>query len=219
MSTTSEHGGYIRGFIATAAGELDEAKPVDTAAVRDGLINNLNHLQDSEGQVLINFLRPFGSYDVTSPADTLNFRRIESLPPMQITPRLRHDGESLRLVVELRASISAAGTAEFRVFLRVPIVGVSGTAPPPDPSLGFVNVADASTTSTTGADISFAPLYITRAGVAAAYFDEVQSERGDGDAESAFEMRAHLEVWARSSVSTSLPRIHSIMVREYIGKV
>ena len=47
---TSEFAGYIRGM----ADEMDASgAPIDTAVTRHGIVNNLLHLGDESGQVLV----------------------------------------------------------------------------------------------------------------------------------------------------------------------
>ena len=219
-ATTSEHGGYIRGIVAASSAAT---YPLDTAMVRDGLINNLAHLCDSDGQVLINVTRVTAAWEYPVEAPTAFFGRMSTVPAFEVPTRVRHDGASQHIVVQLRCSISSAGTAHFRVVFRARNAAVH--ALPPDPALGATWVADVSTTSTTGADLDPSPLYWSAGQVATRWLGSITSHLDlpstDGYADAAVGevMVGTLEIWAKSSVKTALPRVHSIMAREYIGKL
>lgn len=216
---TSEYTGFIRGL----AGELVESGPLDTAIVRDGIVNNLNHLTDMAGQVVCQFVSPTTAYSLTSPSTTV-FTRFDTLPSFAFPLRIRNDGSSYRYIIDARCSISAAGTATFRFWLRLP--GGPGVGYPPDPA-SYPQTIDASTTSTTGADVGPKTVRAGASMVAAAlgrgvdrgYVTEGLSLDGDGVVAAAPYILARVEVWAASSVTTSLPQIQSLIVREYIGAV
>lgn len=212
--TTSEHEGFIRSL----SSDLVTKAALDAAIVRDGIVNNLNHLSDCSGQVLVQFVSPDTAYSLTVPSTTL-FTRFDTLPVFECPLRLRHDGGSFFVVINARVSISAAGTATFRVFLRAPD---RGSPPPPDPALGYVAVAEFTTTSTTGADITPVAVYLTPAAVQRViddgFFSIVESDAGDGTASSALVLHVSLEVWAKTSPITSLPQVQSLIAHEWIGE-
>lgn len=218
-ATTSEHGGFIRGFAAT---ELKPTFPLDTAAVRDGVINNLDHLCDCDGQMLVNVARVSAAWEYPIEAPTAAYGRMSTVPVFAVPLRIRNDGASQYIVVQMRCSISSAGTADFRLVMRP--YNVAPRAVPPDPALGVSWAADASTTSTTGADLDFDPLFYSReliggvSGVGLSPVQEVGGIDGSGSLRAASVLVASLELWAKSSIKTALPRVHSVMVREFIGK-
>ncbi len=219
-ATTSEHGGFIRGFPGSEAGA---SYPLDTAMVRDGVINNLDHLCDCDGQVLVNVARVSTAWEYPIEAPTAAYGRMSTVPAFGVPLRIRNDGASQYIVVQMRASISSAGTADFRLVLRP--YNSARRAVPPDPALGVSWAADASTTSTTGADLDFDPMFYTGeliggvSSIGLSPIQEVGGIDGDGSLRAATVLVASLEVWAKSSIKTALPRIHSLMVREFIGKV
>lgn len=217
--TTSEHGGFIRGF----GSEPGETDPVDTAIVRDAIVNNLNHLTDVAGQELVN-LQAVTAWQLGSPSTSV-YRPLGALPPLPVPVRIRTDGSTYTVVVYLRASISAAGTADFRLALRPPSrAGARGV--PMDPALGATWTADTSTTSTSATDLGPFALRLPASVVAyafergdAAFSGSWPTDRGDGTDDTGLVYVATLEVWAKSSVGTSLPTVHALEAREYIGKV
>lgn len=216
--TTSQLGGFIRGVVGN---HLLGDDPADTAVSRV-VVNNLNHLADSCGQCLVNFVSPTTAYALPSPSTSV-YTRFANLPHFLVPVRMRHDGSTMRLVVNLRASISAAGTASFRIFARFPSTTYTpGTVTPPDPSLGYTTAADESTTSTTGADLGPKILYgnspLVQSVIDGGFLEMTDGERADGEWASAPVLMALIEVWAKTSIVTSVPRLHSLSVREYIGE-
>lgn len=215
--TTSEHTGFILGLSDQLA-QGSSSAAVDTGAVRDSIVNNLNHLTDCAGQQLVQFVAPTTAYSQTAP-DTSLYTRFDTLPTFRVWLRQRHDGQSYRVVITARVSISAAGTASFRFYLRPPTVAYS---PPPDPTTGSTLVYQDTTTSTTGADLGPGSVYATSTVMSAVlgspFVDTVETLIGDGGLSSAVAVPFTLEVWAKSTVGTSLPQIQSLTAHEYIGK-
>lgn len=210
---TSEHGGFIRGL----ATELDTGgHAVDAAIVRDALVNNALHLLDLSGQVLVHEVALAATdIELTSPPTTTPV-----LMPgceWRVPLRVRHgDNRTQSVVVYMRAAISAAGTATFRISLRWP--GAMTSVAPLDPaSFAAPYVREVSTTSTTGADLA-ATLYVGPEMVARAPFWVAPSEDGGGDPSGALTLVGVLQVWAKSSSGSSNPQIHTINVRESAGE-
>lgn len=218
--TTSEHSGVIRTDVVSYLGATG---PVDTAIVRDVVVNNLNHLTDVGGQELVN-LQAVTAWSLGTPSTTV-YRPLTALPPLPVPLRIRTDGSTYTVVVYLRASISAAGTADFRLALRPPSrAGARGV--PMDPTLGATWTADTSTTSTTATDLGPFALRLPASVVAyafdrgdASFAGSWPTEDGSGNDRTADILVATLEVWTKSSVITSLPTVHALEAREYIGKV
>lgn len=215
MSTasTSEHGGFIRG----QAGEIDSAgAAVDAALTRNGLVNNLQHLTDQAGQFVVCVVPPTGEYLEQSAPSTTTMALVTGAE-WRFPLRVRSgDESSYRVVVYMRAYISAAGTATFRLALRA-LDHLIGTIPPDPASFSTPWVAEVSTTSTTGADLT-ATLYVPAAMVGRAHpLALYASEDGSGDPASAAVLLASLQVWAKSSNGASLPRIVCLTARKYAG--
>lgn len=209
---TSEHGGFIRGLAA----EVDAGgDPVASAFVRDALTNNALHLLDEFGQALVS-VTAVTATDLETSAST----DLALIPgcDWQVPLRPRHgDASSFRVVVHLRAMISSAGTATFRIALRPPQFGSMLTIEPYDPaSFPTAYIAEVSTTSTSGADLA-ATLYIPTTLVASAPLAEVESENAGGDLTAAYFLTARLQVWAKSS-SAGKPQVLALNAREFCGE-
>lgn len=216
----SEHGAYIRGL---AAGTLSlPYGPVDAGAVRDGVLNNLIHLHDSNGQTICNLVLDPGEYFEQDTAATGEFPRaikgVAPLPfPLRINPTT---GNSCPLIVCITASGGAVGTVTFRAELS--FAGERTRVAPAIPSAAEVHVADVSTTSTTGAPLIFAPIYLTgekiaagvRAGVA---LKQIQIHDADGNPAAIWVLLARLTLYAKTT--SGKPRLHAITARTYAGEV
>lgn len=217
---TSEHGAYIRGL---AAGTLSLAYgPVDTGATRDALLNNLVHLHDSNGQTICNLVLGATEYFEQDTAATGEFPRaikgVAPLPfPLRINPAT---GDSCPLIVCITASGGAVGTVTFRAELS--FAGERTRVAPAIPSAAEVHVADVSTTSTTGAPLIFAPIYLTgekiAAGVAAGHaVVSYPSLDADGNPATARFFLARFTLYAKTT--SGKPRLHAVTARTYTGEV
>lgn len=209
---TSELGGFIRGL----AGEMDTGgAPVEVAATRHGIVNNLMHLADESGQFLV-CAATLAATDLqlASPSTTV----MTMIPgcAWRVPLRIRAgDESSFRIVVYFRARISAAGTATFRLALR-PLDRDRLTVPV-DPAVTTTTyTAEVSTTSTTGEDKT-ATLYFDTVGVRRLPVFGFPTEDGSAAPAIAYEYGCELQVWAMSSVGTSLPTVMSLTAREYAG--
>ena len=207
---TSEQGGFIRGV----TGEIDAGgDPISSAIVR-ALVNNGLHLLDEFGQALVSE-HAVAVTDFQGSASTT----MTLIPGCEwdCQLRIRHgDTTSYRVVVYFRGSISAAGTATFRLSLRPPQQGpLFGVAPVDPATLSTTYTAEVSTTSTSGADLA-ATLYLPASIVASARLGEIPSEDGSGDETTAFQLSARLQIWATSS-SAGFPRVLAITAREFAG--
>lgn len=221
MSSHSEHGTYVR----FDPSRLGSSHPADTAHLRNGVVNNLNHLLDEDAQVLASLSLPFGSYYTLSAPSTSVFKRLDDLPPLEVPLRLSPDGGTLKIVTQLRAYASAAGTITFRIRLSLrgsgPVTSLSLL--PPDPAIDWA-VAQVTTASTTPADLAPAVLQITSAQLAGdRTLDEWLtmgarlSGRGDGSIGYGRVLPGLLEVWAKSTSGSAAPRVAGFMAREYGG--
>lgn len=154
MTSHSEHGGYIRGLAELVANK----GPVDTAAARDALVNNTNHLLDEctqvRGSVTLKAGQYFGDEDNIGGIDAFAppFRFYAVRMPLQI----RRDGRSVAIVPHLRASVSA-GTLTIRVFLS--LNPGSRRATVNVPPVGD-DCAEVTTTSTTAVDLVPSPIWL-----------------------------------------------------------
>ncbi len=204
---TSEHGGYIRGQLVANAGD-----PADTAATRV-LANNILHSLDQSGQVLCS-LSALAADDIQAPSASTTFQLIRNLDLFPYV-RVRHgDGSTFRVVVYMRALASAASTVTYRVALRFPETRLTVPLSPSDfPS---TNVAEVSTTSTTGADLT-ATVYLASPALSGRELDTLQSTDGSGDALSSYALGLSLQVWAKSS-GAGVPRARAFTAREYVGE-
>lgn len=217
MTFRSEHQGYIRGISGFAAGV---SQPVDTSALRDGLINNVNQLTTECTQTRVALTLPVGAYfEQTSPS-TEQYQLVDRLPILGFPAT--HRGRTLDFVAHLRASISAAGTASFRVKL-----GIFGDdAESPAVGSTIKNVSTVTTTSTSATNLSPSILYIPATVIAEratdpespyAWLPGIASLDGNGTRSYGKSLWLQVEVWAKTSVVTSKPRVHGLYVREYTG--
>ncbi len=207
---TSEHGGLIYGLAAEGDSAADA---VSAAVTRDVVVNGLLHLLDSSGQMVVNFASvTAGEVEQASPPTDEVTKMCEWAYPM----RLRHGDESgFRLVVKTRISISAAGTATFRLALK--LASDLYTTPRDPASFPVTNVAEISTTSTSGEDKS-ATIYLNAAQIRRATYAATASVDAEGNPSVAFYIPATFQIWAKSSVGSSLPRILSLTAIEYTGE-
>lgn len=205
---TSELACYVRGSTARLAAK----SPVDTGDARDGVVNNLNHIEDSAGQCLANILgRTAGKAAWDGDISSVDFTRVASMPPLPVCLRILADGFTSRLVIRLDAQITVAGTATWR-FALTPL-NRAMTLPPPAASLGFPNTVEISTTSTSVVELGPILLY---AGASAGFLQSMPSLDASGAASSASILLAQIEVWSFSS-STGIPRISALTVQEWVA--
>lgn len=204
MAHSAEHGGIIRSMVT-----LGSTEPMDSAGTRDGVINGLNHIADQFGQCLVN-RAPTTAIALASPSTTAFSRMIDC---RQLSLRVAPCGASFLIVPYLRASISAAGTATFRIAVVLP--GGEDDVP----LLTYPTMQkQVATTSTAAVDVDVDPMYIQ----APAVFGprglglyNAPSLDGSGDASRAAVLTASIQVWALTSVITSIPTIHAFSCREY----
>lgn len=210
---TSEHGGYIRGQLA----EMDTGGDAVDAALARACVNNALHLLDEAGQYVVCAVPPTGEYLEQASPSTTRMALIGGADWSIPSLRIRHgDASSFRIVVYMRAYISAAGTATFWITLRPQDRHVLSTPRDPDVFSGMPNVVKVTTTNTTGEDLT-ATLYLSADQVRRMPLSIWPSEDGGGDAAGCVTYPAALQVWAKSSVGSSLPRIISLTAREYAG--
>lgn len=204
MAHSSEHGGIIRSMVS-----LGSTEPMDSAGSRDGVINGLNHISDQHGQCLVN-RAPTSAIALASPSTTAFGRMIDC---RRLSLRVAPCGASYLIVPYLRASISAAGTATFRVAVVLP--GGEDDVP----LLTYPTMQkQVTTTSTTAVDVTVDPMYIQAPAVFGPRglgFYTDPSLDGSGDAARARTLTASIQVWALTSLITSVPTIHAFSCREY----
>lgn len=208
--STSEHAGFIR----SSATRLLKNGPVDAGDARDGVINNLNHLEDSAGQCLVNFVGIAGGGKAywDGLGSSTAYTRVDGLPVMPVLLRALADGTTTRLVIRLNAEITIAGTATFRIALMPH--GSYLSSPPPPASVGYTNIAEISTSSTSAADLDPVSVYVS-ARDGASIWQTLPSRDGSGVLGSVQACLGSLEVWSFSS-SAGKPRINAITVQEYL---
>lgn len=219
MTSRSEHTGYIRG----PAGFITTDGPADAGALRDGLINNVNHLLDECTQVRAAITLAAGSYYEQNPTDTSVYGMFDQLPPIVFPIMIHPSGDSTVIVPHMRASISAAGTASFALRLTFREAVTFG----PSTVSAVSNIVGVTTTSTTATDLTLSPLYISRGVIDAHIADaggslssslsSFASTNGDGSSEVGKMLMVQLEVWAKSSSAQRYPRLHGLYLREFIG--
>jgi hypothetical protein len=208
LASNSEHGGYIRGYAATA---LPAAGPVDTGATRDAIINNLIHLHDVAGQQVCALSAGSGSYWTQASPSTSTFQLLDDLPPIRFFVRAR-PARSFLIVHRVRVSISVAGTATFRIALQN--LSEAGREPFYSSAASTPFACEFTTTNTTGENLNPTSLYLP-ASYVPALARAYPSLRGDGSLGSASGFEVQMSIWAKSSAGA--PRLHGWMAREHIG--
>lgn len=207
MASHSEHGAVIRGLSQT----LGVAQgPVSASLGRDAVANNLRHLHDESAQVLCTLTKATGAYWTQASPSASLFQRLDAFVPVEFPIHRRADtGDSFLVIIDVRASISTAGTATFRFALHPGVETIRGA-----PAAVGAAVIDATTTSTTEASVAVGALYLTGAMLEAAR-RSFPSELGDGNPGAGSMFVGALTVWAKASAGA--PRLHSIRAREYVG--
>lgn len=210
MTARSEHSRYVRGLASRIAAE----SMADTAVLRDGVVNNTNHLLDQRGIVIAALSGSWTSYESE---DTGEFHQLYGLLPIEFPITLLPSGRSAAVVPHLRGYVSGgAGTGVFRV--RISRIG--GENIPPE--LGD-RCTEVSTTSTTGEDLAPDPIFLPREEADASIYGTgierpFPSLDGSGDAAVARVSMAQIEVWAKiSSGVAQAPVLVGLTLREYIG--
>jgi hypothetical protein len=215
MAIRSEHNAYIRGLSSVTGSDYG---PVDASASRDALVNNTNHLVSECTQTRVALVMKAGSYYEQASPSTTAYQLIDKLDPIPFPMNF----STVILIPHIKVSISAAGTASFR--MRLTFYGDESL-----PSVGdsAPNVADFTTTSTTAVDVNPGKVWISYASIQARgrdpdtgtypWMPALNSLDGSGNLSSKRSLWAQLEVWAKSSVGTSKPRVHGLYAREYIG--
>lgn len=210
---TSEHGGVIRGL----AGEMDTGgDALDTAAARDGVVNNVLHLLDQRGSVVVCFAAIAATDVQLASAPTGELAIIPGCDWPILDLPLRHgDGESFRVVVKFRAAISAAGTATYRLALRR--ADADTRLLPPDPAVTpSPFVADLTTTSTAGADLT-TTLYFPAVSIRDSHLLGAESRDGGGESMSALTLPVRLQIWAKASTSGRNIQVRGLTARLFAG--
>lgn len=217
MTSHSEHGACIRGISAES---IVGTGPADTAAARDGLVNNLNHLLDECTQHRASIAPRAGEYFTSDVFDLDTFDTFFGLYPLRMPLQIREDGRSVLVVPKLRAAVSA-GTLTLRCFLSLDARAPFGILPAPP--VGD-ECSEVSTSSTSAVDLTPDPIFIPSAvyeSARAARADRrvglaYPSLTGSGGPGLAWVPIAYLHVQLAISASAT-PKLFGLSAREYIG--
>lgn len=207
---TSELGYYVRGQAAALGGN----KALDVAAVRYGVINNLDHLQDEMTQHGGNLVVPntsgFLSYWTQATTTPGTVSRFDRMPPTFQPLRMQSDGSSSRVQITARVRVTA-GTGTFRFGLRYPRFGALSTAP--FVATTTTHVADFATSSATVVTTR-QTLYVSRL-TDSWLLAGMPSTDGEGAASIVGFYACLAEVWGTST--SGHPIVEAFTVREYVG--
>lgn len=152
----------FNGIIRTPVAMFGENYPVDTAHVRDGIVNNAVHTADMSGQVRINFVYPEADRQAMGVPDADGAQRLISFGPFPLS--IRPDGSSYRLRLRALCNSNDGSSVSFRAVLAPYASSIPGA------SSSIENEASITTTSTTESWRDFNQLiYMPRAQVAAAF--------------------------------------------------
>lgn len=212
---SSELGYFVRGQAETLVGDA----PLDVAATRYGIVNNLNHLQDEMTQHGGNLCCQTSPHDGTAAyfaqalTSTSTVALMDGMPPVPVWLRWNADGSSSRVVVTLRAYMTGASTGTFRVYLRPFQPDISRALSSPLAG-GGGRIADITTVSTTVTTLS-ATVYFER--LTAADLLTLPGIDAIGGVASVRLLLAQVEVWCLTSAGGTHPRIESVHVREWVG--
>ena len=133
----------FNGIIRVPTSFYGDSDPVDTANVRDGIVNNAIHTAEESGQVLVNTILPDG-VTVTSGEPTSSYHKVVTFGPFPLS--LRADGSTFRIRTRvLGYSDDNTATVVFLVVLAPFLSGVGAIG------ANAGGVASGSTSSTTEA--------------------------------------------------------------------
>ena len=228
MTSLSEYAGLVD-FDPT---RIATDEPVDSSTVRDGVINNANHLVQSSAQQRVNWSALSGVVPMNAGGaliPSLNFGaywpRTLMLPvasfgpfPMTLTPENR----TAKMVIRLGGAVGN-GTATFRARLSAyrPRGGrPTLTGPDGAPEEHAPNVAEATTASVTPVWLVTNPTYVQLsdpAEIAWATESVSMPKSLGGDPSSARVCLCTLDVWASGTDPASAAELWAVYGREYLG--
>lgn len=216
----------FKGYVRHNAGQLTDNSAFGAAQARDHLVNNANHIADSAGQVLINWTAgTSGAADSGSPgyltptltggnlaaADT--YYRVTRFGPLPIL--VHSNGASYALRGRIRAYLSAAGTATFRAVICTPSRSLS-TRNDTAAANAFTFVTTATSDAWDNAETDNIAT-LTADDVSLALTEQSTLAAVGGAAVSVYVALVTVDIYAKSSATTSVPRLTGFYLAGYVG--
>lgn len=197
MGSHSEHAAYVRGMASTVLGS---GEPVDSGAVRDAVINNLNHLHDEHGQVVAALNFPSGTWAAAGAAEAPSRPQrvyvLDCIFPLHVR---ESDGDSFRVVPYLRVELVDPSSDVVLDLWLTP----TADDPPLPPLWSSSNPMTRRITVSAGAAHTEEPdaMYIPAS---------VLRDRG-------FDGFARLTVWASWTATDAEAAVYLMNLREFVG--
>lgn len=214
MSQHSEHGGYIR--FSAAALYSDEA--LDTACVRDCVVNNLAHAYDMATQVRINYVAVTSS-GYLIPSGTISAGLWYPVCSFVVPMTIMEDGTPAKLVVRVAgAAYSGTQTSTWSIHWRgftLPTWGRDLMPAPPASSAQNAYQSSVATT-TTHAWLGSKVLTFPQEQLAscAQMFDAYRSGAAIGAATTYL---SRVDVWNQSDKGSEYGYLSGLYAREFVG--
>lgn len=209
-----------KGYIRHNAGQLTDNSAFGAAQARDHLVNNANHIADSAGQVLINWSQTTTTSYRTptlvagSLADDDVFYKVTRFGPVPLL--LMASGSSYQLRVRMRWYLAAAGTG-------TAVVAVSAAGR----SLAVLDTADTATNAATFETTATVDAWdnaeddnlisLDADAMAAAMTEQSTLTAVAGTDVSVAVPLVVVDVYAKSSATSAVPRLTGLYLAEYIG--
>lgn len=207
----------LKAYIRHATGDFGDGDPCDAALARDVLVNNAMHIADENAQVRVAWKAGTQtSYlEVGTPPTTSAWSKVTGWGPFPIS--VTAAGSSYQMRVRMRGYISKASTTiDFRLVLSSPEFSRR------DLELNGGNVANFQSTSTTDAAMAASGDNIISMSVAQVTeaMESFATVLAVGGAPTSIDWCwATLDLYARTSDVTSLPRVTGVYAAEYVGSV
>lgn len=204
MTASSEHVGFVRGIVKqTSAGDWASAD-----VVRDGFVNNANHLLDERGPIVYAFTGRLGQYRELNPVSVVGRQYyFAKIRPRVFPHHFRPGG------VPFKCSVHARISASTNDQVIVKIGGIQGTPPFYTTTSLVAPYAVAFTHATTTAASYSGTFVLTDRSLTMPL-----TTRGSGGALSSAEVSPlWIVLTAESEKTTTYPRIHSMHVKVFGG--
>jgi hypothetical protein len=226
--STSIHRGIVE--INTSHYGTDD-DPIDTVTARDGILNGLLHCGDSMGQVRVNYM-PIASaaangqdaFETIEASPIANqWYRVGAAPFGEWPLTCRWDRTPYKLVVRLGAATSsAAGTTTFRVVICPMMDAIAELDREVDhvweTSFAGTTTIAWRTGASQGSTASATLITVSRANALAWLRDvPIYDAVSSASPRSVQQCLVAAHVFAKTSNTGALPRLHALFIDEYVG--
>lgn len=213
MTASSEYSGLVH---FPPAPWLDADEPVDTATVRDGIINNARHHYDCAPQQIAAWVAPTGTFlepEIAPGRSETDYSPMARVGPFPLV--IRTDRRTAKVIVRLGVRVANATTGTFLVILRRPIpVGLRGRPPEDGPHVGTVT-----TTSLTSEWQDLGALQVTQRTEVEDSVRLVTMERNQvaGELGTVEVPLFVLDIYAKTATGGVNPQLVGVYARSFIG--